>query len=164
MYILGHVAPTILIAHAADSEIDLRWPALFAIAPDLIDKPIGLLLPAVVNDNSRGFGHSLLGAFVVLAALLALRRRLGPPLILWASYVGHLVLDRLWLDANPAVLFWPLLGPFPRPMHGWENLPNLRWNVAGELIGLLIVFVLARRHRLFERARFEAFLRTGRLA
>ena len=64
---------------------------------------------------------------------------------LWACYAGHFLLDCMWTAPNPAVLFWPLLGPFPPPARwpffGWPLL----FNCLGELAGLAIVAPLLRR-------------------
>lgn len=160
MYLFGHTGFTVGAARWADRKADLRWAALLALLPDLIDKPAALLFPTFLNENTRGIGHSLAGSLVVLATLLLARRRVGTPLLLWACYLGHLVLDRMWLNNNPVVLLWPLFGPFPAPVHDGALM---RWNLQAEAVGLAVVLTLAWRHRLFERARLKAFLRSGRL-
>ncbi len=164
MYFLGHIGPTVALARAVDRGVDARWAALLAVAPDIIDKPVAWLTPVLVDENTRGFGHSLVGAFCALAVLLLLRRRTKTPLLLWCCWLGHLVLDRMWLYRNPAVLFWPLLGPFPPPVHGALNGRLMVWNVWGEVTGLLLIAGLAARHRLFARERLADLLRRGRLA
>jgi hypothetical protein len=164
MYLFGHIGLTTAAVRAVDRERDLRLPILLSILPDLIDKPIAFLLPALVNGNTRNFGHTLLGALVVLAFLLSRRRRLGASLLLWACYAGHLLLDRMWLGDGPIIFFWPLLGAFPRWSPYDPQTPHLiAYNVAGEALGLSIVLSLVWRHRLFERPRWNAFVKTGRL-
>lgn len=164
MYFLGHIGPTVAVARAVDRSVDARWAALLAVSPDIIDKPVAWLTPVLVDENTRGFGHSFVGALCVLAALLALRRWLKPTWLLWGCYLGHLVLDRMWLNNNPIVLCWPLLGPFPPPVHGPANAPLLLWNIWGEAVGFVLLAGLAVRHRLFDRARFLELVRRGRLA
>ena len=165
MYLFGHVGSTVAAVRAVDRETDLRLPILLSILPDLVDKPTGLLVPGLVNGNTRNFGHTLLGASAVLAILLAWRRRPGSSWLLWACYAGHLFLDRMWLNDGPTILFWPLLGPFPRWLPDSPGTPYLMtYNIAGEVLGLVVVAVLVRRHRLFERTRWNAFLRTGLLS
>ena len=164
MYFFGHVGSTVAAVRAVDRETDLRLPILLSILPDLIDKPTEILLPGLVNGNTRNFGHTLLGAAAALAILLALRRRLGNPLLLWACYAGHFLLDRMWLNDGPTIFFWPLLGAFPRWLPDSPGTPYLMaYNIAGEALGLVLVLALARRHRLFERSRWNAFVKTGRL-
>jgi len=142
----GHIGPTVAAARAADRDIDLRWPALLSVAPDLIDKPIALLFPALVNENTRGYAHTLLGSLVVLALLLAFRRRLKRPWLLWACYLGHFVLDRMWRDENPLIFFWPFLGRLPPAEYGGEIL-GMRllspYNIVGEAIGLSLLLYMA---------------------
>src|SRR5438105_1338678 len=103
MFIFGHSALTVTAARAVDRDMDLRLPVLMALGPDIVDKPVSWIFPALVHDNSRGFAHTLLGALVVLAALAALRRRLKYPWLLWGCYLGHFLLDRMWLTDNPKV-------------------------------------------------------------
>ncbi|MFI5360974.1 MAG: metal-dependent hydrolase [Elusimicrobiota bacterium] len=164
MYLFGHVGLTVAAVRAVDRETDLRLPILLSMLPDIIDKPVAVLMPAVVHWNSRNFGHTLLGAAAVLAILLA-NRRLANPLLLWSCYAGHLVLDRIWLNDGPAIFFWPFLGAFPRWSFDSPPTPYLfTYNIVGETIGLGILLSLARRHRLFGAPRWRAFVRTGRLA
>lgn len=148
MYILGHVGVTVAAVRAVDRRADLRLPILFSLLPDLLDKPTAVLLPALVNGNTRNFSHTLLGASAVLAVLLARRRRLGRPLLLWSCYAGHLLLDRMWLGRDPAIVLWPLLGAFPQcPAAGHRTPHLLMYNLAGEALGLAIVLGLAWRRR-----------------
>ncbi|MDD5303900.1 MAG: metal-dependent hydrolase [Elusimicrobia bacterium] len=164
MYVFGHVGLTVAAARAVDRDVDLRWAALLALAPDLLDKPVSRLWPALVHHNSRGFGHTALFSLFILAALLLRKRRPKPALVLWGCYAGHFLLDAMWMNGNPAVLLWPLLGDFPRPVHGplvsWLTV----WYVVGEIAGLIVVVKLARRHGLLERPKLAAFLESGRLA
>ena len=163
MFILGHVGITVAVARAAGGGIDLRLPILLSVLPDILDKPSAFLDLAFTHENTRNVGHSRVGAAIVLAVLLALRAR--RPMLLWACYLGHFLLDRLWLNDNPIIALWPLLGPFPTPMREITIESRLfAYNILGEFAGLFILVSLGWRHRLFERARFGAFLKTGRLA
>ncbi len=164
MYIFGHSGLTLAAARALDREADPRWAVLLALAPDLIDKPVRLLLPSLVNHSTRGFGHTLLFSLVVLAALLAWKRRPKPALVLWACYAGHFLCDSMWREDNPVILLWPLLGDFPRPVRGPFLSGIMLWVVVTEVAGLIYLVRLARFHGLFERSRLTAFLKTGRLA
>lgn len=161
MYLFGHVGFT-TAAVRRDRGVDLRAALLMALLPDLIDKPVRLLWPALVSYNTRSFAHSLLGAAAALVVLLALR--VGRPWLLWACYLGHLLLDRMWLNDSPAILLWPLLGPLRRPTTDYTVDTALTvYNILSEIAGLALLIHIARRHGLFRRARLTALLRTGRL-
>lgn len=149
MFVLGHVGLTLLGVRQFDRDLDPRGPALLAIAPDLIDKPIAWLAPGLVHHNTRGFGHTLLVALLLLATFAWARERLVRPWLLWCCYAGHFVLDRLWLWDNPAVLFWPLLGPFPAPqLTGFLSSRAFAYNLVGEAAGLAALAYLWRRRLL----------------
>jgi hypothetical protein len=165
MFFFGHVGCTVAGVRAVDPEADLRAPVLFALLPDLLDKPMALLLPHIVHGNTRNFGHSLAGAALVFALIYVARRRFCQPLLLWACYAGHLLLDRMWLEPGPTILLWPYLGAFPAHLPEGPKTPHLfLYNAAGEILGLAILLQLALRHRLHERPRRDEFFRTGRLA
>jgi hypothetical protein len=163
MFILGHVGLTVAAAHAVDHDVDLRWAAFLALAPDILDKPIAWLAPTLVDGGTKNVGHTALAALVVWAALRAFRARKA--MLLGACYAGHFLLDLMWLDGYPIVFFWPLRGAFPATPLTDPTLDRrlLAYNLAGELIGLILLIDLARRGRVFERPRFESFLKTGRL-
>lgn len=166
MFAFGHIGLTLAVVKKVDRDLDRRWPIVLSVLPDVVDKPVGLLLPWLVHGNTRNIGHTALAAAAVLVALIGLRRWSWKRiLILWACYLGHFLLDRLWLYDNPRVFFWPLMGPFPRPLPGrLVTLDLILYNVIGELIGLWIFMAFARRHRLLERECGLEFLRTGRLS
>ena len=90
--------------------MDLRFLALGAILPDLIDLPIGVALWSTV-EHVRLMSHSIVfGAIVMIVVLLATRR--GPTRKRWMLFaVGiliHLALDAMW--RLPETLWWPLFG------------------------------------------------------
>ena len=164
MLLFGHAGLTISAARAVDRDVDPRWAAVLALGPDLLDKPVSLLYPTLVNHNTRGFGHTTLFSLLVLTALLIWKRRPKPAFVLWACYTGHFLLDSMWLDSNPAILLWPLLGDFPPFVRGPITNSFTPWNVLSEIAGLILLVTLARRHGLFERTKLAAFLKSGRLA
>jgi membrane-bound metal-dependent hydrolase YbcI (DUF457 family) len=164
MYVFGHVGLTIAAARAADRDADLRWAAVLAVAPDILDKPGSRLWPALVRHNTRGFGHTALFSLFVLAGLLIWKRRPKTTLVMWGCYVGHFLLDTMWRGDNRAILFWPLLGEFPPLVFGPVSRGLAAWYILGEIAGLVLLVTLARRHGLLERPKLAAFLKSGRLA
>ncbi|MFW6056055.1 MAG: metal-dependent hydrolase [Chloroflexota bacterium] len=122
--VLGHRnAPTSLsrpleviqdITVSLSQRIDLRVLFVASLLPDIIDKPLGLVLFAPAFGSGRLFAHTLWFPLALLAAGLMLRSfRGGQVLLVFAFGSGmHLLLDAMWL--TPATLFWPLLGPFPQ--------------------------------------------------
>ena len=163
MYIFGHAGLTVAAVRAVDRDADLRWAVLLAWAPDIIDKPGSRLWPALINHNTRGFGHTLIFSLLVLGALMVWKRRPKAAILLWACYAGHFLFDSMWRNDNPIILLWPLLGDFPRPIRGPLFSELVLTSVLAEIIGLVILVRLARRHGLFDRAKLSAFLRSGRL-
>ena len=107
-----HVGATIALTRYAfrDEAMDLRFLALGAILPDLVDSPIGLVFWAELR-TVRLAAHSLMFATVLLVVVIATTRR-GRPRKRWMPLaVGvllHLVLDGMW--RFPSTLWWPFLG------------------------------------------------------
>jgi hypothetical protein len=93
-------------------RVDYRFIVLGALLPDLIDKPLGLILLPGVLANGRTFLHTLLFlALSMLAALLIYRQQRR----LWGIYIAfgvliHFIMDAIWTD--PVTFYWPFLGAF----------------------------------------------------
>jgi len=87
-----------------------------AVLPDLIDKPLGILLTGTVGFG-RIYAHTLLfAALFLIAGAFAWRgnRRWGFLILaLGSGVISHQILDAMWFE--PAAWFWPLFGPFPPP-------------------------------------------------
>jgi len=163
-------ATTALIRYAfRDERMDLRFLALGAILPDMLDTPVGFAAWSRFHAV-RLAGHSLLFAAVIMVAVLLGTRR-GRPRRRWmALAVGvltHLLLDAMW--RSPQTLWWPFLGGSFTTTDFATIDGYLRWLLtdpwmwAGEVAGLLYLAVLARRARLAQRERLVDFLHTGRL-
>jgi len=97
-----------LLAGRPLKRVDTTFLALGSILPDLIDKPLGLMIFGTMN-HGRIFAHTLL--FLVLLALLAVCFKDIWLASLSAGVLTHLALDAMW--SSPTILLWPLLGPFP---------------------------------------------------
>lgn len=107
--IVGRLLPSVA------SKTELRYLALGALLPDIIDKPIGKLIFASTLANGRIIGHTLLfSLFLALPGLARYKTRKDARIIsLAAGSFCHLLEDRMW--ANPYTFFWPLFGlKFPR--------------------------------------------------
>lgn len=150
-----------------DPGMDLRFLALGAVLPDLVDLPIGIAMWDSFQ-NVRLAAHSMLfGAVILVAVLIATRR--GPwrkRLILVA--VGaflHLVLDAMW--EAPGTLWWPFIGSGLEPTefatYG-SYLSNLVRNPLmwlGEVAGAVYLGYLFVRSGMREAGARSQFVRTG---
>ncbi len=87
---------------------DLSYLALGSMLPDIIDKPLGLVIfgtPAM----GRTVAHTFL--FLLIITLLAIYFHDLRIASISGGVLAHLVLDFMW--RSPVTLFWPLLGNFP---------------------------------------------------
>jgi membrane-bound metal-dependent hydrolase YbcI (DUF457 family) len=89
-------------------RIALAYLALGSMLPDIIDKPLGLIVfgtPAM----GRIFAHTLIFLLVLTALAVALLDfRIAS---ISGGVLAHLVLDSMW--KSPVTLLWPFLGNFP---------------------------------------------------
>ncbi len=176
MFPLGHLGLTlalVLVARRglAEFRVDYRLLLVGALLPDLIDKPLSLVLGVA----GRNLAHTLLFTLVLIFFFLILRSR---PIrrsreTLWvasllAFAIGsgtHLLLDRMW--ALPEILLWPFLGlAFPLdPFNLFTFLEGYGdpYVLLGDVLGAVSLLYIAWRHRLYRKDRFRLFLRTGRL-
>ncbi len=169
-----HLGGTIALFRAVfrDSKVDLRFLALGALLPDLVDKPLGtILFPDLFNGNGRVVGHTLLFSLLVMTIVLLATRR-GRVRRRWmAVAVGaliHLFLDGMWTEQE--TLLWPAFGwAFPPgPPDYWSGLLGRivsdPWLAVREVAGLGYLALLWRRARLGDPQRRRELLRTGRVA
>ncbi|MGA9099427.1 MAG: metal-dependent hydrolase [Methanotrichaceae archaeon] len=157
MLLFAHLGLT-LAAGRFVRWVDLAFLALGSILPDIIDKPLGLIVfgtPAM----GRTFAHALLFLLVLVTLAVYLNDvRLASVSI---GVSAHLILDFMW--QTPVILFWPLLGAFPQaPEIGTfsyiqELLYSLRNPMVGlpEVLGLSYLIFLAFESRSAIIARYH---------
>jgi len=107
MLFFAHLGLALLAARPLRS-VDTTFLAIGSILPDLIDKPLGLIIFGTMN-HGRIFAHTLL--FLLVLAMLAVYLQNKRLASLSAGVLTHLALDAMW--NSPTILLWPLLGPFP---------------------------------------------------
>lgn len=150
-----------------DPEADLRWLMAGALAPDVLDLPIGTLF----YSAPEVFAHSLLAVMAVGTAVLVstdrrsrTRRNL---MVMTAGWLIHLLVDGIWLE--PAVLWWPFAGwSFPAEATpfwpaAWERAGSDVWRWVSEGLGLLYLGRLWRSTGLGSPQARRRFLVTGQL-
>jgi membrane-bound metal-dependent hydrolase YbcI (DUF457 family) len=151
MLLFAHVGLALASARFF-SHVSLAFLALGSMLPDIIDKPMGLI---VFGSPSMGrtFAHTLL--FLMLLSALCLHSRDIRFISLTWGLLIHLSLDVMW--NSPETLLWPLLGPFPSApllntmsylemvLSGLKNPSILIPEVAG--LAYLIFFAYARRRQ-----------------
>ena len=89
-------------------KVDLRLLLIGSLLPDIIDKPVGLVLFPQVLGTGRIFCHALIFPMALAAAGVVpyLRTRSNALFVLAYGALMHLILDSMWL--NPGTLFWPV--------------------------------------------------------
>ena len=145
-------------------RIDIRLLLIGALLPDIIDKPLGLLL----FENGRVFAHTLLFWLLLTAGALYyyLGSRRSWLLVLSFGTFCHLVLDQMWL--TPKTLLWPAFGfSFPREdAAGWlssilQGLVTKPELYVTELVGGVILIWFAGI--LLGRKKTLQFIKTGKV-
>ena len=166
-----HVGATIALTRYAfrDEMMDLRFLALGAILPDLVDSPIGLFFWPELQ-TVRLAAHSLLFATLLLVVVMATTRR-GRPRKRWMPLaIGvllHLVLDGMW--RLPSTLWWPFIGwTFDETSFATVG-DYLTWLLTDfrtwwlEAVGLVYLFALAARSDLRDPGARRLLVTTGRI-
>jgi inner membrane protein len=136
------------------------WPFLVigSLLPDIIDKPVGLILFRDTFQNGRIFSHTILFLAIVSIISFFIYRRYGITggIALSLGTLMHLVLDQMWL--TPDTLLWPALGwSFEKTVTGnWvgDIFSALFHNPSvyvPEIIGIMIIIYLLSRHYIFSR-------------
>ncbi len=157
MLVFGHTGITLGIFWFAEEKLgfrfDYRLAVIAALLPDIIDKPLGMIILPL--SNGRIIGHTLLFSMILLLIAFRYRNFLIVPL---ASLI-HLIQDEMWLE--PETLFWPLLGSFPKEDYGGleeyvgmiasEYTPSFSHTFVFEVVGLVILLAFFRRKYFTDR-------------
>jgi inner membrane protein len=116
MFFFFHLLTGIILGFLiADLLVDRRWIlpcTIGSVLPDIIDKPLGLLLfPATIGDG-RIFTHTLLIVILILSLGAFFWKTVKDPsvLALGVGILSHQLLDLMWL--MPSNWYYPFLGPF----------------------------------------------------
>lgn len=172
----SHIAYTWLALSVAQEQLavasaaDYRLVALAALGPDLFDKPLAWLYFYKRYKAAVLFAHTLLAFGGVLWLVFGR----FPRYWLYAlAFVGHGVLDRIWLFPN--TFWWPLCG---WRFHVWgkrgseqSEIGKAYWYAftrrrelwIWEAGGILALIWFVRRHQLYEPARLRRFLVSGKV-
>jgi hypothetical protein len=117
MLLFGHIGITLGVllgvsyfAPRLKDVIDPRYLVIGALLPDLIDKPLGMIIFASIFSNGRIMAHTLLFSLTVLLIGLYLYNKRGDIRItaLASGSFFHLIEDQMWI--SPQTLLWPLFG------------------------------------------------------
>jgi len=111
-------------ANSTNLKVDYRLVLLGSMFPDIVDKPLGMLIFPDLIANGRIYTHTLLVNLILVVAGIYLFKRKKPCFLFFSlSSMFHLILDRMWL--TPQTLFWPLYGwGFSKEdiSSWWENI------------------------------------------
>lgn len=162
MYFFFHLLTgTIIGLLLGDLLKDRRWvlPCAFgSVLPDLVDKPLGLvILPASIG-NGRIFGHAALAVLVLgIVGLLVLIYWKNPAIVgIAAGILSHQVLDTMWQE--PKNWFYPVYGAVPRLTHSSDLIALLLSDITNPLEVLLFIFLCAGIGVFIFHRRIAAFL------
>jgi len=161
MLLFGHIGVTLGIffifsyfAPRLKTIIDPRYLAIGALLPDLIDKPLGMIVFASTISNGRMISHTLVFSLTLfIIGLYLYDKRSDIRIITLASgSFFHLMEDQMW--GTPKTLFWPLLGwSFPKSQidDGISFLlmllkesftPKFSQSFIPEIIGMIVIIIL----------------------
>ena len=171
----GHVAITWGVASVIQknnpnlANLDYRLLGLCALAPDVIDKPLAILV-FTQAQTSQLVAHSLLVSVCLLVAALIRWHRAIPYVI---AFSAHLLADRMWNHTES--FWWPLYGwnvfwQF-KPMNTPETMVAVYWDIITrypqvwviELIAIFYLLTFIYRHQLYLWSRLKMFCLTGQL-
>ena len=163
MLLFGHIGITlgifivlgILYPHI-NSIFNKKYLIIGALLPDLIDKPLGMVIFSSSLANGRIIGHILLfSVIILLIGLFLYDKKMDIRILSLATgSFFHLMEDKIWGD--PITLFWPLLGwGFPKDSvdrTGLEYLlvlinrsfhPQFSESYITEILGIGVVVIFA---------------------
>jgi hypothetical protein len=170
----GHVAVTWGVSSLLQknnprlAQLDYRLLAISALLPDLIDKPLAMLVFTDAH-TSQLIAHSLLFNLGLLTLTLFFWDK-GLPYVL--AFNAHLLADRMWNHTQS--FWWPIFGWHTFWEYKFMNTPRAMFDVYVDivinypqvwLIEIMAVFVLlwfGYAHQLYRWPVLRHFILTGR--
>jgi membrane-bound metal-dependent hydrolase YbcI (DUF457 family) len=167
--IFWHVGATLAFIRYAfrDEAMDLRYLALGALLPDLIDTPFGIAGWSSFGAVRLASHGILFGSLVMVLVLVFTRRGLVRKrwMLLATGVLLHLLLDAMW--NLPETLWWPFLGTrfsateFATYGEYFKDLLTNPVMWTGEILGLIYLITLTRRANLADGDARRTFWKTG---
>lgn len=169
------------LSKEAEVRIDYRYVLIGAMLPDIIDKPLVLMLSNDPVRSARYIAHSLtFGIFLLLlSAVLSISFKSAKFLILTVCSCIHLLLDKMWL--YPKVFLWPFYviktknqsvavlssGVIHKIENAYVSVSRINWLslymkpevYIPETIGL--IFIAYYLTKLIYKGRLKKFIETG---
>lgn len=150
MFILFHLLAGLIVGYLLADRLGTRrvvLPCMLgALIPDLVDKPLGLLVLGSAFGSGRIYLHTLAFLTLLLLAGAVVHARYRRPALLafGVGVASHQLLDFMWQE--PRTWIYPLLGRFrPIRTEGWfvrefllEIGDPLEWASAVALVFLLL--------------------------
>lgn len=143
MYFFFHLLTgTIIGLLLGDLLRDRRWVipcAIGSVLPDLVDKPLGLVIFSQSIGDGRIFAHTLLAAVIleVIAFLVVIVWRTPVIAGIAAGVISHEVLDLMWRE--PKSWFYPAYGAFS----GYGDSSDIYPLLVSEIKNPLEIFLFA---------------------
>jgi hypothetical protein len=168
MYFFFHLLTGIILGLLlGDLLRDRRWVipcAIGSVLPDLVDKPLDLVIFSQSIGNGYIYGHALVVALGlgVLGLLLLIVWKNPVIVAISAGILSHQVLDLMW--GHPKNWLYPLYGAFSHPAESSNIFTLLMSEIENPFEVFLFLFLCAvialfiARHRI---AAFPASLKAG---
>jgi len=178
MYLLAHTGITMGAARVVEKAVnrpwfrlDYRFILLGSLLPDIVDKPLGIIIFPEDISNGRTFLHTLI--FLVLTILLGIfiyrwKNALWGFCIAFGVLI-HFIMDAMWTD--PITLFWPFIQPafekhpgieFFSIVRSWVYILEMEPRIfLPEMAGLIILTFFAVK--VIKEKRVMFFIKTGYL-
>lgn len=162
MLLFGHIGITLGVFFGASffvprlkTMIDPRYLVIGALLPDLVDKPLGMIVFASTISNGRMISHTLISSLTLFLIGLYLYNKKSDIRVITLALGSffHIMEDQMWI--TPQVLFWPLLiWRFPKdPTANGSQLlftlfkesitPEFSYDFIPEIIGVVVIVILA---------------------
>lgn len=187
MLFFGHIGITLdvilLFCFILNRQPDYRIVILGSMLPDIIDKPLYLLLYGTMPENGRFMGHSIFFVLLLIGISLVIYKKYKYAgfFVLPAAVFLHMLEDQMW--NAPRAFLWPFTGLDPhfkindvlandsitrRTIEYGATIIQTNYNnhytYETELIGLLILAMFACYYRLYRLDRLKAFILDGKVS
>ncbi len=150
MLFFGHIGITLgvflIIFFIVKGNVDYRLVIIGSMLPDIIDKPLFLLLYGTIPESGRFLGHTIVFVLIliVLSMIVFKDRKYAGLFVLPVAVLLHIIEDEMW--KAPRTLYWPFMGLDPKFKF---NAAFANENIVQRLIDYSASIIKSNYHNLY---------------
>jgi len=172
MIFFGHTGITAAIINKFEKSagrdkkfsIDYRYVLIGSVLPDIIDKPLEMIVNHAFPPHGRMYAHTLLFAAILMIIGMIYNFKYKNVFIFGVCSFIHVLIDGMWMD--PKVFLFPLFGfnlsgpnVYNHELVMSSIFQSYAYLIIGELLGIYLLYRFAKEMLSIKQSSFKDFFK-----